>query len=63
MEFITELEQLINRHSKDKDCNTPDYVLSVYLNGCLENFKTVVNARDEWGKPPINEKVNEVLKK
>lgn len=61
MEFITELEQLINRHSKDNECNTSDYILAVYLNGCLDNFKTIVKARDAGRIEPVNYAVSDSL--
>lgn len=46
--FREELEQLINKFSKENGSNTPDYILANYLLGCLNNFDTCVNARDKF---------------
>jgi len=37
-EFERELEQLINRHSEENQSNTPDFILAIYLRGCLNAF-------------------------
>lgn len=47
-EFVKELEQLINKHSKENLCNTPDFILANYLNDCLIAFKSAVNWRTNW---------------
>jgi hypothetical protein len=39
MSFLKELEQLLNRHSIDNDCNTPDFVLAEYLIDCLNAYR------------------------
>jgi len=46
--FEKELQQLINRHSKENGSDTPDFMLAEYLNGCLENFNRTVKAREKW---------------
>ena len=46
--FQKALERLINKYSKENGSDTPDYLLSVYLMGCLNNFNNVVKQRDEW---------------
>jgi hypothetical protein len=46
--FESELQHLINRHSKENDSDTPDYILASYLIGCLENYNITVKARDKW---------------
>jgi len=43
--FQEELENLINRHSKESASNTPDYVLAKYLNNCLEAFDQAIQMR------------------
>jgi hypothetical protein len=48
MTFEQELEQLINRHSKENDSNTPDYILADYLRRCLDNFNQTVVERETW---------------
>lgn len=47
-EFERELSQLLNRHNKENDANTPDFVLAEYLKRCLDNFNAAVKARDDW---------------
>lgn len=49
--FEKELAGLLNRHSKDTEINTPDYILASYLAECLELFRMTVKARDIWHWP------------
>jgi hypothetical protein len=51
--FKKELEQLINKHSKEYDSDTPDFILAEYLKDCLAAFNRAVNDRSAWyhGKP------------
>jgi hypothetical protein len=46
--FQQELEQLVNKHSMENGSNTPDYILSAYLNQCLVTFNTCVDHREKW---------------
>ena len=46
--FQKELEQLINRHSKENRSNTPDWVLASYLVRCLEAFDNCINLRERF---------------
>lgn len=46
--FTKELESLINKHSLEGESNTPDFILAQYLKGCLNNFDTIIQARDRW---------------
>jgi hypothetical protein len=45
-EFKTELENLINRHSKENESDTPDFILAEYLNRCLEAFNVTIKSRE-----------------
>ena len=47
-QFKRELTDLINRHSLENNSNTPDFLLSDYLIGCLEVFNKVVVERERW---------------
>ena len=47
-EFKKELEQLINKFSKENGSNTPDFILAEYLANCLFIFDTAVNRREIW---------------
>lgn len=47
-EFEKELSDLINRHSIENETDTPDFILAEYLNNCLTNFSTVMDARKKW---------------
>lgn len=42
------IAELINEFSNENNSNTPDFVLARYLTGCLENFHTCVNMREQW---------------
>lgn len=46
--FRRELQSLINRHSKENGCDTPDFILAEYLNDCLVTFDAAVRAREKW---------------
>ncbi|HEU4344769.1 MAG TPA: hypothetical protein VFU31_24740 [Candidatus Binatia bacterium] len=48
MTFTQELEHLINRHSMDNECNTPDFILAEYLICCLAAYKAAKAANDHW---------------
>lgn len=48
MNFETELQHLINRHSKENGSNTPDFILAKYLDVCLANFNSAVAERERW---------------
>ena len=48
MKFREELEQLLNKHSKENESNTPDFLLAGYLVRSLMNFDTAVYRRDQW---------------
>jgi len=44
--FGVELIRLINKHSKENGSNTPDFILSQYLSGCLEVFDKTIKLRE-----------------
>lgn len=48
--FEEELRQLINKHSKENDSNTPDYILVGYIQYSLLAFNTAVQQRENWYK-------------
>lgn len=48
MEFEKELEMLINKHSKENESDTPDFILAQYLKRCLANYAEAIKARDKW---------------
>jgi hypothetical protein len=45
--FLLELQQLINKHSKENDSNTPDYILAQYLEDCLRSYAKAIKSRDD----------------
>lgn len=47
-EFARELTALINKHSIEKFSNTPDWVLSEYIMGCLRVFSDTTKLREAW---------------
>ena len=48
--FKRELEELINKYSKENDSETPDFILAQYLEGCLKTFNIAVQQREKWYK-------------
>lgn len=53
LDFRTELEQLLNRYSKENDSNTSDFILALYIENCLLAFNTAVQQRENWyGRDP-----------
>ena len=51
--FEKELEQLINKTSRENDSNTPDFILAEFLTNCLKAFNTTIQKREAWyGREP-----------
>ncbi len=50
-DFRTELENLINKYSKENGSNTPDFILAEYLILSLEAFDRATVARSKWYDP------------
>lgn len=50
-EFQEELRALLNRHSLDAACNTPDFILAGMLTEQLESYRRVMNVNIEWHAP------------
>lgn len=48
MSFEQELAALINRHSRENESNTPDFILAQYIEGCLQNFARATQQRETW---------------
>lgn len=49
--FRKELEELVNRFSRENGSNTPDFILAEYLIDCLTSFDKAVERRSAWYKP------------
>jgi len=54
-EFRTELEQLLNRHSKENESNTPDFILANFILSSLAAFDSAVREREIWYGRPLSE--------
>jgi hypothetical protein len=53
MKFHEEMTSAVNRCSQENASNTPDYILSGYLLGCLEAFNMAVQQRETfYGRDP-----------
>ena len=50
--FYRELISLINKYGKEKDSNTPDFVLAQFLDGCLHSFNLAQRRTEHWRNPP-----------
>ena len=46
--FEYELQELLNRHSKENDSNTPDFILANYIHRCLETWAITTRERERW---------------
>ena len=46
--FEMELRDLINKHSLENASDTPDFILTRYITGCLVNFSNRVREREGW---------------
>lgn len=46
--FLKELTSLLNRHSRENDSGTPDFILADYLISCLNAFAMATNSRERW---------------
>jgi hypothetical protein len=49
-EFYAELEKLLNRYSQENHSDTPDFILTAFIRGCLESFNSATRRRDDWYK-------------
>lgn len=47
-QFNQELRALLNKHSIDNDCNTPDFILAEYLVQKLAAYSRAVKKNAEW---------------
>lgn len=48
MSFVSELEDLINKHSIENESNTPNFILAGFIRDCLNAYNTTVIYRDAW---------------
>jgi hypothetical protein len=43
-----EVQAALNRHSRENNSNTPDFILAQFLASALEAYEQAVNSRDNW---------------
>jgi hypothetical protein len=48
MKLQKELEELLNKDSRENESDTPDYILAEYMMTCLEAYETAVKKRSDW---------------
>ena len=46
--FLADLENVINKHSKENDSNTPDFMLAALLSDFLKLWGNYCQYRDNW---------------
>lgn len=46
--FSDELRELINQNSLENESDTPDFILTAFLNECLTAYNKAVNIREGW---------------
>ena len=52
-DFISEIRDIINKHSMENGSNTPDFILAQYLTNCLRAWNAATTAREKWyGREP-----------
>lgn len=49
--FQDELRVLLNRHSLDNACETPDFILAGMLTEHLEAYRKTIQANIRWHSP------------
>ena len=47
-ELRSELTALLNKHSREGESNTPDFILANFMFNALDSFEVAINAREEW---------------
>lgn len=48
MSFREDIDHLVNQYSLENGSNTPDFVLSEYIQDCLTAFDNAVQLRERW---------------
>lgn len=48
MAFLEELQHLINKHCRENESDTPDFILAEYLAECLSVYAKCILKRDKW---------------
>lgn len=49
-QFIDDLAEVINKHSRENRSNTPDFVLADYLYKCLLAYEIAIKENFNWHK-------------
>lgn len=49
--FQEDLRAIINKHSLDNACNTPDFILAEMIAGQIEAYRKAVAANISWHDP------------
>jgi hypothetical protein len=47
-DFVEDIREVINRHSREIVSNMPDFILAQFINATLEAFEQTTNTRREW---------------
>lgn len=47
-EIVRDFAEVVNKHSLENLCNTPDFILGEYLFQCLMNYNDAVVSRNNW---------------
>lgn len=47
-DFTLELQELLNKHSRENNSDTPDHILVLYMLSCLNAYDSAVRQRDHW---------------
>lgn len=47
-DFESDLRDLINKHSRENESDTPDFILAKFLIDCLEAYEETIKRREDW---------------
>ena len=48
MSLENDLRDILNKYGRESNSNTPDFILSQYIYGCLISFETAIQQRETW---------------
>jgi len=48
MNLQNEIMMVLNKHRRENNSNTPDFILAMYLESCLLAFEKATQQREAW---------------
>lgn len=53
--FLEELQHVVNRHSRENESDTPDFILAEFIDKSLCAYEFSVRARERWYGRPVGD--------